>query len=1321
MAYDGTLKFDTSIDATGFQKGANTLDNIVKGLGVFELIKTGMQMVVASIDGAVSRYDTLNRFPEIMENIGFSAGDSADAVQRLSDGVTGLPTALDEVVGKTQRIAAIKDDLDLAVDTTLALNDAFLASGSGAEGAARGSEQYIQMLSSGKVDMMSWRTLQETMPYALKETAEAFGFTGDAAQSDFYAALQNGDITFDQFNAKLIELDGGVGGFAETAKTASSGINTAFTNMNTGIVRGVTGVIDSIDQGLSKTRFESIENVISDMGTGVEAALGVVAGAFGFVAENADWLVPSIAAVFTAFAAYKVVNGTAKAFNDFSGTVKAAQAVIAGSQALIVMDTTSHTLLTAALASETTAENVRAAAKAKGMTIDAAGNLITATGTAATAAETASVLASSGALTAKTVIVGLLTGGIGLATAAQWLWNAAMTASPIGAVIAVIVLAIAAIAALVVGIISLVSWLENESEEYKKQKEEMDELKKAHEEYEDQLDADKDAAEENIKQIEAQSDANNDLVDDLRKLMSTNDKAGKNNGDIKKTIDRLNGSVEGLGISYDDTTGKLSTSIEEVEAYVEAQGELAEIEAQEDEYNRLLDEQVDLRAKINTEQKRQTELAEMLANEQISQNEYNELIKQSNELLADYSETYDQLSTDVETAYSSIDQEAKISAQNQINAFDAINGAVDDEGNNLKQLAHKYKTTTDDILAEMKEQNINMAEWSAKNAELYTKDGQSLQGVANQWGYTKAEVEAYMDEWGLSLDDFAEHMEDTHTKEGLSLEDLAARWGLTTEEINTQMDNMGLNMQEWSDLQDENFDKQKEAWAEYEDSIKEHAAGVINGFEEIPAEYDKTADELIEILIKNKERYAEWEIAMEEITRQLGPTAAAELGKLGPGATSAIQAMLDSTDRLDVLREVFGVKIDEATGEAIENLNDPLFIGAPAAALNEMAERVRKNTAVSDAVEENLLSAKAKAVRLKFPEVGKNIMDSTISGIKTASQLSNTMNQELTTAKAAAEKVDFTSVGKRISESIVSGIKGADVQGAMQEVTGAIQNNSGMVTGAMDTLATGITGAMDTARTGAADSANEMMTDVNSAIVSRTGTVKSSTSALVNGAVAVLDDLPVQGEALAEQTMAGINSAIVTRTNTVKTSATALVNGVVDKLQALVSGATAVTNSMMDGMRNAMSNKAPQLYALAQEIANNIATTIAVALQVHSPSRVMMRIFGFVMDGIYKGMADKTGMLYHEADTIANGLAEHLAMVHPSTVTELYGRLQSLVSSNPLGGTTLIPQAAYAGASGSTTYSTTLNQNITTPKPLSASEMTREGQDMLRRQQWQLP
>src|SRR5690606_1632795 len=216
-------------------------------------------------------------FPAVMEQIGFSTEESRKAIQRLSDGVQGLPTTLDSVAKTAQRIAVMTGDLEGAVETTLALNNAFIASGASVADAERGLEQYLQMLATGTVDLQSWRTLQETMGVALNDLAKAFGFAGKSAQNDLYEALKSGEITFEEFNQKLIELSNQTGGFAERARTASSGIRTAWVNMNTAVVRGVTEIIAAIDAVLKDTPLKSIQNIIENLGAAFFNALNSVA------------------------------------------------------------------------------------------------------------------------------------------------------------------------------------------------------------------------------------------------------------------------------------------------------------------------------------------------------------------------------------------------------------------------------------------------------------------------------------------------------------------------------------------------------------------------------------------------------------------------------------------------------------------------------------------------------------------------------------------------------------------------------------------------------------------------------------------------------------------------------------------------------------------------------------------------------------------------------------------------------------------------------------------------------------------------------------
>lgn len=263
-----------------FTKGVG---KIAAGIGVFALVGKAIDTVKQSLDAAINRYDTLNNFPRVMQQLGFDAQASNKAIKRLSDGIQGLPTRLDEVASTAQRIAVMTGDLDGAVETTLALNNAFLASGASTADAARGLEQYVQMLAKGEVDLQSWRTLQETMGLALNQLAKDFGFTGKSAQNDLYEALKSGKITFEEFNDALIEASNRTGGFAEMALTSSGGIKTAMTNLKTWVVMGVADVIGAFDEVLGGTG--SIEQ-------GILKLKPIIQGIFGWIANTA---IPAVA------------------------------------------------------------------------------------------------------------------------------------------------------------------------------------------------------------------------------------------------------------------------------------------------------------------------------------------------------------------------------------------------------------------------------------------------------------------------------------------------------------------------------------------------------------------------------------------------------------------------------------------------------------------------------------------------------------------------------------------------------------------------------------------------------------------------------------------------------------------------------------------------------------------------------------------------------------------------------------------------------------------------------------------------------------------
>src|SRR5699024_3031542 len=126
----------------------------------------------SSLDGAIKRFDTLNSFPKVLQALGVSAEDAEKATSKLSDGIDGLPTTLDEIASNAQRMYTSFNDMDKATDSAIALNNAMLGSGSSAADAQRGTEQYIKALQTGKIQMDTWNTLSETMDVGLIKIAE---------------------------------------------------------------------------------------------------------------------------------------------------------------------------------------------------------------------------------------------------------------------------------------------------------------------------------------------------------------------------------------------------------------------------------------------------------------------------------------------------------------------------------------------------------------------------------------------------------------------------------------------------------------------------------------------------------------------------------------------------------------------------------------------------------------------------------------------------------------------------------------------------------------------------------------------------------------------------------------------------------------------------------------------------------------------------------------------------------------------------------------------------------------------------------------------
>jgi len=308
--------------SAGVAAGAKGMGLKMLGLGavvgaVSAITQKAMAAIAASTGSAVKRFDTLNNFPRVMQNLGISADTSQKSINYLAKKLEGLPTTLDEATTAVQRLTATNGNLRASTAIYLALNNAILAGGANAELQASAMEQLQQAYSKGKPELQDWKTLMQAMPAQLKQIANAMGYA-DATQ--LYDALQNGRASMDDFMQTVVRLNkegiNGLSSFEQQAAGATGGVATSFANMKNAIVRGLAACMDAIGQSNIAGFFNFVRDVISTASNYVAAFIKLVVSAIN-----------AIRALFGqgSIGAKSVESSGAKASDSMANVGKAAQ------------------------------------------------------------------------------------------------------------------------------------------------------------------------------------------------------------------------------------------------------------------------------------------------------------------------------------------------------------------------------------------------------------------------------------------------------------------------------------------------------------------------------------------------------------------------------------------------------------------------------------------------------------------------------------------------------------------------------------------------------------------------------------------------------------------------------------------------------------------------------------------------------------------------------------------------------------------------------------------------------------------------------------
>ncbi|WP_378736067.1 tape measure protein [Nocardia brasiliensis] len=462
-----------------------------------------------ALKSGLDRLTTIQNATTSLTTIMGSATEAGRLMDEIKKTVNGTPFNLDQFADVGKNLVAMNVPAAKVPGYLTAIGEAAAASGKGAEGVEQVSAAFGKMAATGKVSLdQVWSVAEAGVP-ALAILANGFGVTTAEMQKMISKGAVPADKAMDILAKGIMEgSDGAAGatkayagtmaGLRQTLSGASGGFQAAMARFGAGILAPwlpvATTTLTGLAGGLDKLtpKIQAFSQRLADS-QAVETFTGWMVNLPATIERVTSSLgefdFSKLTAGFTTVTDQLTKIGDAGAGGEDSGFLSSLTSGLAGlGGALGNLGVDTITVLTAALASMSDILGVLAehtglvtplllglaAAYATSQTAQTGYQIARIVQTPAMFAQlvvqrqlTAAMIAHTAALTANTVATGVNTGvqntqtattlrakvaalataaASRVAAAATWLWNAALTANPIGIVIA-------AIAALVAGLV----------------------------------------------------------------------------------------------------------------------------------------------------------------------------------------------------------------------------------------------------------------------------------------------------------------------------------------------------------------------------------------------------------------------------------------------------------------------------------------------------------------------------------------------------------------------------------------------------------------------------------------------------------------------------------------------------------------------------------------------------------------------------------------------------------------------------------------------------------------------------------------------------
>ena len=240
----------------GLQSFANMMDQVAQSNPFTEIVQsiegiaTGgiMNIITEGLTGITDRYDAMKQYNIMMQAIGASEGETAEMTRKLDESVRGLPTSLDEVMTMAKEFTSTLGDYNKATDYAIAVNNAFLASGTDATTRNQGMLQVRDLLSGKELNTKEWGVLISSISLVKREMGKMLVGDSSEALRQFDKDLRAGKYSADQFLDALVKVTKESPAVQQALMAQKSTFQGVFQNITTAIKRLGADVLEILDE-----------------------------------------------------------------------------------------------------------------------------------------------------------------------------------------------------------------------------------------------------------------------------------------------------------------------------------------------------------------------------------------------------------------------------------------------------------------------------------------------------------------------------------------------------------------------------------------------------------------------------------------------------------------------------------------------------------------------------------------------------------------------------------------------------------------------------------------------------------------------------------------------------------------------------------------------------------------------------------------------------------------------------------------------------------------------------------------------------------------